>query len=115
MRRWPWPWPRHHVWKYMRKVRAAIPDNERADELGVLGLRWLALCGGAAERKLAPGPDGRLPMTQPVGNLWGWTRSATLDRLAEFVESFDDGDLREWIEKRLGYPDHSSGFGDRST
>lgn len=106
-RRWPWPWPQHHVESYLRKVRAALPDHERAEELGLRGLVWLAVCGGAADRKFAPDMHGRLPMTRPVGNLWGWTRSATLDRLAEFLESFDEAGLREWVEAQVGFPTKS--------
>lgn len=84
-----------------------MPRRERVDELAAAGLVWLAVCGGAADRKVAPGPDGRLPMARPVADLWGWTRSATLERLAEFVESFADEGLRDWVEKQVGFRAYS--------
>lgn len=111
-RRWPWPWPHFHVWSFRRKARRALGDDERADELARAGLVWLATVGGVAERVAAP--NGHLPMVRPVENLWSWTRSATSERLAEFLRSFGDEDLRRWIERQVGFPDHSQGFGDRS-
>lgn len=92
-----WPWPDEHVALFARKCRRAV-DSERVGELARSCLIWLALCGWAG---------------RPVADLWGWTRSAPLDRLGGLLAEFDDPDLRTWIEKQVGFPDHSSGFGER--
>lgn len=91
-----WPWPEDQLDYFGRKAMRAMADHERAGELCRSCLIWLALCGSGGFA---------------VRDLRSWTRRVSLAQLREFVESFDTPGLREWVERQVGFPQASGGFG----
>lgn len=79
--------------------------HERGEDLCRASLIWLAL-----DHWREPA-QGR---AEPVRDLRAWVERVTLGQLREWIGTFDDPELREWIERQVGWPRWSQGFGDRS-
>lgn len=93
-----WQWDDRDIRIFAEKCRKALGRHERAPELTRSLLVYLSVCGWSG---------------RALESIKDWTQSAPQRKLRALLMEFDDPDLRAWVEKQVGFPDHSSGFGER--
>lgn len=90
-----WQWPDHDLKVFAEKCRNALGRHERAPELTRSLLVYLSVCGWSG---------------RPLESIKDWAQSAPQRKLRRLLLEFDDAELREWVEKQIGYPPISPMF-----